>query len=952
MARKIDPELLTGFIEEAKGYIASILEGIQEYRRDPQRVESLKEAHRLVHIIKGASSMVGLSTLSHIAYLAEETIDDVAGGALALTPDVVATLVDAIAQIESYLDSVTEGEPRDRSMATAVTRSFRRLRGLPELGDAAAVEEALEPQESGRTVFAAGAAKTSERGPTAEEEIDEDVSREIKLAFLVEAEDYLRTISTALCSLEKEPGRLDLVQEIRRVVHTLKGAAGLVGYRKVSQLAHRMEDLLESLFDGSTKPAAEVQSLLYATADLLGDLLQEDADVATGAIGALEGRYVAILGEGVAGGRDVTAPLGEERVIDVAGIVSLGDSAVGRIAASGPARTADVVRVPMDRVDELVRLVSELVINRSTFEQHYRKLTQELDELDPGIRRLRRVTTKLETQYEARALGGRLGGPAVAVTPGSTDAFDDLEFDRYTEFHLLARELAETTADLTTSGSELTDFAGDFESSLTRQGHLTSEIQDRLIRLRMVPLATLAMRLSRAVRVTAQQQGKTVDFVIDGEDVELDKMVLEQMSDPLLHILRNAVDHGIEPVALRRVTGKPDRARVVLRAAYEATQIVIEVSDDGAGLDPEVLRSAAVRGGWVSEGDAEGMKDDDLFSLVFLPGFSTAAQVSEISGRGVGMDIVRSAVHRMKGTVSLRSRVGEGTTVTVRLPMTLAIAHVLLVRVGVQTYAVPLAAIHQILRLERQDLSRVGQDTLLNLQGKVYPFLFLSSLLGGTSEPDEEGKRVPVLIVNAGGKNVAWGVDELLDQREVVVKTLGSHLRHVAGITGATLMGDGSVVLILNPGDLAGDRRRQAAPVSLAKLAVARRAALNILIVDDSSSVRRILSNLVRSAGWNPITARDGLDALEVIQRAPKSPDLILLDIEMPRMDGYELAATLRAEPAYREIPIVMVTSRAGEKHRKKAFDLGVNDYVVKPYRDDLLVELIRRRTQRMHAQS
>ena len=945
MARKFDKELLIGFVEEARGYLPTILDGVRSFRGDPDRAEDLKEAHRLAHIIKGASSMVGLSTLSHAAYLVEEAIEDVANGALEMTPPVEATLLNAVSHIESYLDGVVADDPPDRSMATGIATAFRRLRGLPEAGDAEAIEQILG---ASRGAAAEPPVRLDEHAPAPEED-REEISSELRAGFLVEAEDHLRTIAGSLGRMEKEPGNKSLLLEVRRAVHTLKGAAGLVGFGNVTQLAHRMEDLLDALNDGECPSSEETQSLLFATADALEDLLDPGAGVPPEALAGLYARYTQLLGASSSGLPDLGS-LGEERSIEVAeavarGQVTSGPSSAGREAV----RPEEIVRVPLERLDELVRLVSELVINRSTFEQHNRRLRGELDELGPGIGRLRRVSTKLETEYEARALGGLVGaagGSGVSAAPGSIHSFDELEFDRYTEFHLLARELAETTSDLTAAGGDLTDFARDFESSLTRQGHLTSEIQDRLIRLRMVPLATIATRLMRAVRVTAQQQGKDVDLEIEGEEVELDKTVLEQIADPLLHLLRNAVDHGVEPAALRRVTGKPGRAKVVLRALHEATQVVLEVSDDGAGLDPEILRSAAVRGGWVPESEAAGMKEEDLFSLVFLPGFSTAGEVSEISGRGVGMDIVRSAVHRLKGTVSIRSDPGRGTTVTIRLPMTLAIARVLLVRAGDQTFAVPLAAILQILRLEPESLAQVGEDTLLRLQGEVYPFARLSSLLGRGSAAPAAGGRVPVLIVAAAGRKIAWAVDELLEQREVVVKTLGSLLRRVKGITGATLMGDGTVVLILNPNDLAETERRRPLSIIQEKRAVARRAPLDILIVDDSSSVRRILSNLVRSAGWNPWTARDGLEALETILRAPKKPDLILLDIEMPRMDGYELAASLRSEAEYRDIPIVVVTSRAGEKHRRKAAEVGLNDYVVKPYRDEALLDMIRTRTR------
>jgi chemosensory pili system protein ChpA (sensor histidine kinase/response regulator) len=458
----------------------------------------------------------------------------------------------------------------------------------------------------------------------------------------------------------------------------------------------------------------------------------------------------------------------------------------------------------------------------------------------------------------------------------------------------------------------------------------------------MVALATLATRLHRAVRVLAREQDKLVDLVLEGEDIELDKTVREEIADPLLHLLRNAVDHGIEPPALRQVMGKPERGLIRLRAYHEGNQVVIQVSDDGAGLEPEILRSAAISGGYVSEADAPQLSDEELYSLVFLPGFSTASEVSEVSGRGVGLDIVKTNVHKLKGTVTLDSTPGQGATFTIRLPMTLAVTRALLVKAHNETFAIPLDTVTQILRLEREEIEHVGQEPVIRVGGQVYPMLRLGQVLNLKQPADETVQRLPVLILNAGGKQIALVVDQLLAGREIVIKTLGNHLRRVHGVTGATLMGDGSVVLILNPADLiieAPQPEAWAPPQPPAERALE---ALTVMVVDDSVSVRRVVSNLIKSVGWQPMAARDGLEALELVQRSARPPDLILVDIEMPRMDGYELITTLKGQEAYRNIPLVILTSRAGEKHRRKAQELGASEYIVKPYQDETLLNIIR----------
>jgi chemosensory pili system protein ChpA (sensor histidine kinase/response regulator) len=653
--------------------------------------------------------------------------------------------------------------------------------------------------------------------------------------------------------------------------------------------------------------------------------------------------------------------LGEEPTIDLAELApQLAEAeakAKTELIAAQPSKTGEVVRVPLERLDELVRSVSELVITRTTFEQHMGSMVRLVDELWHSFERLRQVSHKLETQYEVTALGSgqwTLFGNAVnsglnrdddQVEQVISNEFDALQMDRYTEFHLLSRELTETTSDLRTIGNELRHLTGDFDGVLNRQGRLSSEIQDKLMRTRMVPLATIATRLYRAVRVVSQKQDKQVDLVITGEMIELDKKVLEEMADPLLHALRNAVDHGIEPPALRQVTGKPERGQIQLKAYYQGNQVVLEVSDDGAGLEPQLLRAKAISSGYVSEAEAPQLTDDELYSLIFAPGFSTAETISEVSGRGVGLDILRNSVHKLKGTIAVTSQPGEGTTFTIRLPMTLAVTRALLVSANQETYAVPLAAVSQILRIDRTEFEQVGQDDVIRVAGKVYPLLNLSDVLNLPPTNEEPLSRPPILILETGVSQVALVVDEIVEGREIVVKTLGNHLRHVHAITGATLMGDGRIVLILNPAELVTSsekvERRSWTPVGAA--AEKSHKPLSVLIVDDSVSVRRVVSNLIKSAGWQPTTAKDGLEALGYIQNAAQLPDVMLLDIEMPRMDGYELAATLQSHQQYQQIPIVMLTSRAGDKHRQKALDLGVAEYMVKPYQDEVLLSIVRR---------
>lgn len=965
MTRSIDKAILAGFVEEVRSYLPRIAEGIESLRKNPHQSQVLEETHRYAHTIKGAASMVGLASLSHIAYCLEDALEAIAAGQLELDDEAAALLRKITAQVEGYLEGVLSGTLYERPLLAEATRAYRRLRGLSEREDETAVEEVLAGIADGPAPATEEVAQPAVL-PMAETAHYEEPPPELMEAFALEAEDHLRTISTLLSNLDKQPEHRDLLQDVRRSVHTLKGAAGAVGLRATAQLAHRMEDLLDELYEGSLTVDPDIIDLLFASVDTLEDMTGGKADdkAAHGTLQELYTTYSTLLDQ-LPAARQPTyrlEPLGEERIIDLAELAAHPsgepEPEIAEKKAMAPARYGhdEVVRVPLGRLDELVRLASELAISRTVFEQRVTDYVHAVEELQFSADRLRRVSSNLETRYEASALGGRLLMPSGVRRIGNlsheealnTYGFDELELDRYTEFHRLSRELAETVSDIRTMGNELGDLIGEFDGILNQQGRLSNDIQDKLMQIRMMPLATLSTRLHRTVRVLAREQSKLVELVLEGEDTELDKSVLDQMADPLLHLLRNAVDHGIEPPALRRVMGKPERGVIRLHACYEGNQVVIRVSDDGAGLEPEILRSTAISGGYVSETGAPQLSDDDLRSLIFLPGFSTAGEVSEVSGRGVGLDIVRTNVYKLKGTVTLDSTPGEGVTFTIRLPMTMAITRALLVKAHSETFAVPLDAVTQITRVEREEIEHVGQEPVIRVGEQIYPLFNLGEVLNLKQPADETAKRLPMLILHAGAKQIALVVDQLVAGREIVVKPLGNHLRRIHAVTGATLMGDGSVVLILNPNEIAAEPAQPEMwdQLHLQPPAARAREALTVLVVDDSVSVRRVVANLIKSAGWQPVTARDGLEALEIVHHSARPPDLILADIEMPRMDGYELMSALQAQDAYRDIPLVILTSRAGDKHRRKAMELGALGYVVKPYQDETLLSLIRRLVQ------
>lgn len=951
--RNVDREVLVGFIEEARGYLPLILDHLQAALQQPGDVDPLCEAYRHAHCIKGASSMVGLTGLSHMAYELEIGLEEVTLGKRPLDEMAAALFHQTVGQLEAYLNDAAEGRDENKTRIEEVTQAFRAWRGGEEL---------TPPSEDNPEAILDGG---NEVTPPAQDLLDsveslppsEEVSPELLEVFTLEAEDHLRTMSSCLPQLRDQPENKELVQKIRRGAHSLKGTAAMVGFANITKLAHRMEDLLDLMYEGQMAVTGDLVQLLLTSTDALEDMATGKADESV--VRGLYAQFTQLLSQ-TAAEEQAAEPAEEEDATPL--VEALAAAVAGSTPAPTKKATQDAnrksgafVRVPLERLDDLVKLVSELVIARSAFEQRLSDYAHQVDELQLSAARLKQVSSKLETEYEAATLASRGRAEALpftgpvnrvqALLSATSHGFDELEFDRYTGFHLLSRALSETTSDIQTIGNELGSLSGDFESHLNRQARLSSEVQDKLMRVRMVPLAMLASRLHRTVRNVATQQGKQVELILEGEDTELDKTVLEEMADPLMHLLRNAVDHGIEPPELRQSKGKPAQGIIRLRAFHEGTQVVIQISDDGNGVDAQAVRAVAVSGGFVSNGDAARMSDEDLRSLVFLPGFSTAKEISEVSGRGVGLDIVKANVNKLKGTLTLDSRPGEGTTFLVRLPLTLAITKALLVKAHNQVFALPLGDVKHIMRLEDGRKEMIGEQPIVRVAGKAYPLVTLGKALNLKQPADDTVKRHPVLLLDAGGKQMALVVDQLLGGREIVIKTLGTHVRQVHGVTGATLMGDGSVVLILNSADLlrTPGRTFSSTPTVEPRATPRGREALRVMVVDDSPSVRRVVSNLLKNAGWTPILAKDGLDALEILHRDVQQPDLILLDVEMPRMDGYELLSTLRAQENYAGIPVLMVTSRAGEKHRRKAVDLGASGYLVKPYQDEVLLSTIRK---------
>ena len=831
-----------------------------------------------------------------------------------------------------------------------------------------------------------------------------NMSSELAEIFSEEAEEHMRTIYDGMDRMRADNSDIAALGDVRRAAHTLKGAAGAVGMEAVTRLSHRMEDLLDNLADTKQNADEKQIHLLLATADQLQDLTTTEIDIDKTAKVLMElyGQYDEEM-KGLTGTKpsqeeeadsnnaaeeaseedNVEAELAaalaglggiveEEDEVELAEVAAVVESApVVEKVKPAAAETAGVkapkskqavsakestqfLRVPLERIDNLVGLVGEMIVNRSSFAQRLIDMEQRIEDMQTALARFRSVAHDVETRYSVEALrSGSRGNSAGAASRNNVlagnadraDSLDSLEFDRYTEFHLLARTLSESTNDVAVITSEFRTLYGDFESLLGRQQRLTRDAQDSLMHIRMVPVSNIVNRLDRTVRSVSNKLGKKVDLVIKGEGTELDKTVLEEITDPLLHLVRNALDHGIESPADRIKAGKSENATLQIEALNQGTQVTLRVSDDGGGLNLEKIRERAVERGMIKE-DQE-VTQDELSSLIFLPGFSTAAKLTDVSGRGVGMDVVRDAVQRLKGSISVDSETGQGSTFTVHLPTTLAVSRALLIESNGQQFAIPMQAVQQILRLDSDNVSRVSaisqSSTLGDRTVRIKDMAVHLQLRAEEKSTFDDAK--PLLLIRTGDDEMAITVDHVDGGQDIVVKTLGDHLASVPGLIGATVAGDGTVIPILDPADLVGQRSVNRAATNFANSAdiapVDRRR--TAMVIDDSISVRRVTTNLLRSSGWDVLSAKDGVDALEVLAAAETPPEVFLCDMEMPRMDGIELIGRLRNQEEFASTPIVMVTSRAGDKHRKMAADAGANDHVVKPFNDDQLIELITR---------
>lgn len=915
--------LREGFMEEAEGHLQELGQAMQALEArvvqttpvDEALREELRTIRRDVHTIKGASAVIGISEIAEYAHKVEDFLDWLFDKAPAIDPDIVGLLAESADLLGSIVENPASVDTERQQDL------YARL---------AAVSGGAGPAAASSPGAGDGAGAAPEGLDAAEAEGQELSGQELALlrqSFVENADLHQEALHHAVQTLAAAAGQSRLpaesAGEVARMserIGALRRDALLLGRDDVGDYAGRLVDFLEWLLASAAPATPLLTDALGDAVDVLGQLMEKpealDQNRVTGVLGKLADiRSAAAAGKGPAPirPRPGTAPP----------------------AAADAAKT---IRIHQTQLDKLINLANELLVGVSGFDRNMALFQNALDELDLAARRLKDIALELETKFEVRALDqlsfhfDRLAEARQAIRDdGDLSEFDAMELDHYTQLNLIIRALNESAIDVTALHTNMEGVHNGLGMDINRQHRVVRELQAQMMRARLSPMSLLTPRLSRTMRDVAARLKKRVRLVMKGDTVELDRMIWEKLADPFMHLMRNSVDHGIETPDERAGTGKPAIATITIAGEREGHHVVVRYSDDGRGIDVNAIREKARE----SMGDAvDAMDERTLVDLIFRSGFSTQKVVGQISGRGVGMDVVQQNIHDLQGSISVDTQAGQGTLFTIRVPLTLGITRSLLVAINDVTYGIALNEIQDIHRVERADIA--GDGNSFQRDGKTLPLYNLPLLLGRQPGAEEEARPL-ILTIEADGTTTGIRIPRISGQKEVVLKGLGRHLRSVTGIAGAAVMGDGTVIPLLNMAELLAAYHRQAGPKPVRKKE--RTHALTIMIVDDSISIRRVMSRLVSSNGWIPVEAKDGQAAFEQLDAV--RPDCILLDVEMPRMNGFEFLALKANLPEHRSIPVIMLTSRSSEKHRKKALALGASIFLNKPTKDEEFVEAV-----------
>jgi chemosensory pili system protein ChpA (sensor histidine kinase/response regulator) len=1000
----MDPMLHDIYSKETSSHLTEIREYLRKRTGQPAPHELPEPVYRAIHTLSGSSKMAearhGIRITEPLNKIMRKVFDSGRG----LSDSGLATLDDAVRAIDNVVSHINESTAFFSEQPSLLAR----LHDIETELDAAIAMEAIDTSASAVVPALATAAvlySTIAAAPAADAAVPgerppaEEFDHEIANIYSEEATELLEAAEVSLTAWNRDRKDKERVAELQRQLHTLKGGARMAGISAMGDLSHELETLVIQIDGGSVRGDDHAHTVMQASLDELarmrdlvssgnlpGDaaaLIAQIRDLASpsrpAAAVASPGPAAAPAPASTAASSKASPPMTAppEKAVSEnavpAGIsvfvAAVPPAAAHRPAAppepvpvavseesvtslelssapvlpgreSAPAERVEMARVDADLLDTMLNNAGEVSIFRARLDQQVNSIDFNLAELARTVTRLKEQLRGLEIETEAQVLNRHQD-----EDPRHQD-FDPLELDRYSSLQQYSRALAETSGDVASIQGLLETLTREAQNLLTQQSRVITELQNSLMRTRMVPFQRHVQRLTRLVRQAANDTGKRAELVVQGAAAELDRQMLERMVPPLEHMLRNAVVHAIEPAERRTALGKPDVGRISISLERDGAEVVIVVADDGAGINVKLIREKAIALG-LTDPQAK-LTDEEAVQLILEPGFSTAGHVTQAAGRGVGMDVVATEVKKLGGGLFIDTTAGMGSRFTIRLPFTLAISQALIVRVADEAYALPLATVEGVVRLPRNIVARhLGKDApLFEYGGQKYRFQQLGAFVGmGPTRIPESEVSISVVLIRAGEHSTALVTDELIGSREIVVKSLGPQVSGIRGIAGATILGDGRIVIILDMGSLVRSEWR-ARPTETVVLDQRDRRTF-ALVVDDSITVRRVTQRLLERNGMRVLTAKDGVDAVSLLQE--HLPDIILLDIEMPRMDGYEVAAHVRNDPRLKDIPIVMITSRVSEKHRARAIELGVDDYLGKPYQESQLLDaiepLVNRRT-------
>ncbi len=963
-----DPDLLDIFLEEADELLVGIDADLSTWAADYQNVGALKNLMRYLHTLKGGSNMIQARHIGLIAHELKTIYEKLINQQIQVTPQLIALIrlvQDDIAdRIQTIRDQQIDYpsthvvqllQQADHSADLVVSEPATEITALSEQDESSGLEvlQLVEEEVSEEPSLAADElsgnhieeqvedTSSLQTVENSEHSLEDDVRSLVEQTFLEEAEELLEQAQGLLKQWFDQRGNRSLLLQLQRNAHSLKGGARMVEMDAIAIIAYHLENAFEqfgvhhfssNVYDNLLNTALAwlndaIFKRQYANFDGLKQSLEkmEFVDIAAqlpqkfSATDIFTPEYTMEFVQG--DGTEPPSMLGEWETTE-------------RIEQNN-----EMIRVSADVIEKMIDLSGENAINRSRIEMDLGQLGGTLTEMELAIKRLADQLRRMEGELESQIIA-RHGGENSRYAD-----FDPLEMDQYSSLNQLSKSLAESASDLVDFKTTLSEKIRDTEGLLLQQSRIQAEIQESLMRTRLVPFSRLLPRLQRIVRQTASTLNRPTELVVNNTEGELDRSILERLVAPFEHMLRNAIDHGIEDREQRLQAKKPETGHIVLDIGRQGTDIVVTFSDDGKGIDVNRIKDKAIQTGLMTTD--QKLDQEEVLQFIFHPGFSTAAQVTQISGRGVGLDVVQSDIKALGGHVSVSSVLGKGTTFTIRVPTTVAVSDALMVKAGDQQFAFPLAQIDRIVRISPMALEQYfdSQEDYFKIDQERYRLRYLSEFVAGQPIPRLNGvvHSLPVLLIKgAQGQTTALLVDQLIGSRgQIVVKPIGQQFSSIGVIAGATILGDGQVCLILDGQNIARQaqstaRSKQADETYTKQRYDERRL---IMIVDDSVTVRKVTSRLLERQGYDVVTAKDGVDAIEQLDTV--KPDLMLLDIEMPRMDGFEVTNLVRHHEIHRDLPIIMITSRTGEKHRERALSLGVNQYMGKPFQEETLLENI-----------